>query len=432
MLPPAHYLVATPESVDTVRYWRMEDTPDIRLGADRDYVELLLETYGEAVRSRLRAIRPVATTLSGGLDSSSVTALVARELRACGRRLQAYTWVPGYDAGPSHDKRVTDEGPLADDLARIAGNVDVHRITGNVDPVAAIKRMIDVEAAPVVAPSNAAWVDETLRAVVDHGAGSLLTGIFGNATVSWAGLGSQSWREDGRAFGWPAAARGVVRPLLPAVAGRMYRRIRDGRRGSQIMWPLRYAPIGRDFARRLDLERRLDESTEYQALFRIPADSRAARLQILFPDSLTTGAHWAALEARYGVSFSAPTIDKRVLELCLGIPDRVFSARDRQRRWLIREAMRGLVPDSIRLNPYRGAQGADLLPRLRAYGGSIEAALAENDAVPLVRELVDMPRIRSAWEMVKNSQGPEAWSVAVHTLLNGLQAAIFLAAEFGR
>jgi len=59
------------------RYWSLELAPDraITPAAARDGT---LEAVGEAVALRLRADVPIASFLSGGLDSGVVTALAAR------------------------------------------------------------------------------------------------------------------------------------------------------------------------------------------------------------------------------------------------------------------------------------------------------------------------------------------------------------------
>ena len=425
-LPPAHRGALTADGLRTDRYWRLEDTPELRLRSDSEYVDALLATLGEAVRCRLRAIRPVAATLSAGLDSTSVTALAAREFRPLGRRLRAYTWVPAYAQENHGGHSITDEGPGAAEVASMAGNVDVHRIHGEVDPILAIRRALAIQAAPVVSPANAPWLDETYRTAVRQGVGSLLTGAIGNATVSWTGLRQQHWRYDVQRLGWPVVLRArLLRPLVPGWGLGSYRRFRYG----DPVWPRRYAPISDGFARRLDLDRRLMEDAEYRADFDRSSNARTARIKILRPDSWSIGAHEAAIEGHYGLSFRAPTMDKRVMQLCFSIPDRVFSGPDRQRRWLIREAMRGLLPDSVRLSSNLGAQAADTVARLRAHAPSIENALLEAETGPLSRELLDVGKLRAAWETVRTGRGQEPWTSGMFCLLPGLQAAIFLNSE---
>lgn len=78
-LPPAHVLIATPSCIETRRYWSL-DYPDAddRSGWDNrgegEIAEELRALLKHATQIRMRADVPVGSYLSGGLDSSIVTA----------------------------------------------------------------------------------------------------------------------------------------------------------------------------------------------------------------------------------------------------------------------------------------------------------------------------------------------------------------------
>ncbi|HTY24953.1 MAG TPA: asparagine synthase-related protein, partial [Desulfomonilaceae bacterium] len=78
-LPPAHCITVDPHGVRIRRYWSPQLSRKLELNSDEEYAEAFRNLFVEAVRCRLRSVYPVATTLSGGLDSSSVTC-VARDL----------------------------------------------------------------------------------------------------------------------------------------------------------------------------------------------------------------------------------------------------------------------------------------------------------------------------------------------------------------
>lgn len=76
-IPPAHYLKLEGEQVSIIKYWNPQ--PHIRW--DWNAAEIgdeLLELFEDAVRIRTRADVPVGSFLSGGIDSSAVTAFMAR------------------------------------------------------------------------------------------------------------------------------------------------------------------------------------------------------------------------------------------------------------------------------------------------------------------------------------------------------------------
>jgi asparagine synthase (glutamine-hydrolysing) len=76
-LPAGHCLVAERGQVRIERYWQPPLTRDLHPGPD-EALEQLDELLAEAVRLRMEADVPVGTLLSGGIDSSLVTALAQR------------------------------------------------------------------------------------------------------------------------------------------------------------------------------------------------------------------------------------------------------------------------------------------------------------------------------------------------------------------
>ena len=104
-LPAGHALTVEPEAgpnaggaarvrVRMERYWRPEQAPAAPPASDDAFAEQLLGLYAKVVRDRLRG-GPVGVHLSGGLDSSSVAVLAARELRRQGRPPPpAFSWLP--------------------------------------------------------------------------------------------------------------------------------------------------------------------------------------------------------------------------------------------------------------------------------------------------------------------------------------------------
>ncbi|RWL11854.1 MAG: asparagine synthase (glutamine-hydrolyzing) [Mesorhizobium sp.] len=79
-LEPASMMIATPGQVTVKRYWQLDyphrDAPS-KLTNEDDAAEELQALLSDAVRLRMRADVPVGSYLSGGLDSSLVSALAA-------------------------------------------------------------------------------------------------------------------------------------------------------------------------------------------------------------------------------------------------------------------------------------------------------------------------------------------------------------------
>jgi asparagine synthase (glutamine-hydrolysing) len=82
-LPPGHSLTLQDGKLEITRYWKSDYCPDpAGLRSEEDYTEELYALLDDAVRLRLRADVPTATYLSGGLDSSVVTAIAAKHAKS--------------------------------------------------------------------------------------------------------------------------------------------------------------------------------------------------------------------------------------------------------------------------------------------------------------------------------------------------------------
>lgn len=116
-LLPGHVLIADDAGLRTRRWWEIRNEPDTA-AAEEEQLLRLRHLVEDAVANHLRADVPVGAYLSGGLDSSIVTALASRSEGAgfqafCGR----------FDEGPDFD-----EAPFARELARVEG-FELHEAT---------------------------------------------------------------------------------------------------------------------------------------------------------------------------------------------------------------------------------------------------------------------------------------------------------------
>jgi asparagine synthase (glutamine-hydrolysing) len=113
-VPQGHHLVV--KSDGTVRltaYWRLSAQPDGRKVTPREAVRLVDEALTVSVREALVADVPVGTYLSGGVDSSLITVLAARERRGA----DLHTFSAGFG-----DNRL-DETSWARKVAGIVGSI---------------------------------------------------------------------------------------------------------------------------------------------------------------------------------------------------------------------------------------------------------------------------------------------------------------------
>ncbi|MBP6024312.1 asparagine synthase (glutamine-hydrolyzing) [Ferruginibacter sp.] len=101
-LPPAHYFKYTPSSHRVVvkKYWRLDKEIRITITAE-DAIEKFNALFTAAVKRRLRSDVTVGTSLSGGLDSSSIVSTM-QALKTNGAEVKTFSAVfPGFEKDES-------------------------------------------------------------------------------------------------------------------------------------------------------------------------------------------------------------------------------------------------------------------------------------------------------------------------------------------
>ncbi|MBI4866412.1 MAG: asparagine synthetase B [Candidatus Wallbacteria bacterium] len=418
-LPPAHHLEIAAGRLVADCYWHMEDVSEARLARRQDYVETFRDLFDEAVRDRLRSASPIASTLSGGLDSGSITATAARMLGAGGKRLLALTSAPEWPAEHFAPGYHADELPQARAVAELSGNVDLCIIRGRtLTPMAAMRSGLAIHSEPQHAAGNLFWLHELERTARDLGHHVLLTGQAGNGGYSWSGwLDSQPLSAVRRAYGMARMMRQTVKRAIPGALRAWWMNRNHGPKAH-----LAGSSIHSDFAKRLDLVEAMADDPG----LREAATPLEARFRHLHPGRAVSGAIHAELGAAHELSVRDPTCDIRLLSFSLSIPDRFFidhaTGAD---RWLARGAMRERLPEVVRLGKRRGRQAADLVPRLRACAGEVEAALTEVERGP-ASSYVDCRRMREVWVRIQREDSPRAFLEAAAILTRGLMAGLFV------
>ncbi len=99
-LPPGHTLTVTRNDVEISRYWRCEYQP--RLQSIDEAAAAIAETMSDSVRAQMVSDVPLGTLLSGGIDSTYLTALATQHLGMEREKLRTFTL--GFDDA-KHDER---------------------------------------------------------------------------------------------------------------------------------------------------------------------------------------------------------------------------------------------------------------------------------------------------------------------------------------
>jgi asparagine synthase (glutamine-hydrolysing) len=406
-LPPAHVMrIEADGSSRQLRYWSPAEIAPIRLASDQAYADGLRDRLDVAVRRQMRSAHPIGCLLSGGLDSSSVSALAARALAEKNERLAAFTGVPrrGF-AGAVPAGHYADETPYVDAIARALRNIDVSYVENDqCDDFAELERFIIALEGPVRNPTNLGWMLAILRLARAQGRRVVLGGFHGNCTISWNGW-SQSvthllcgrWWTAFRQWQmfyrhspysrWAALRKLFIEPLLPERVGNWADRRRHP--GRLAAWR-DHAAIRPDFATAMAVDDRA-QNNGHDFLYRLRQNERVkALVQVDY-----AGDWHAAEKAVTGVEVRDPTADIDVVSYCFGVPQEQYLAEGIDRS-LIRRAMWGLLPDKILTNRMSGLQAADWYEKLGNRRGELEQQIAELSQSVLVRRIIDVERLERA------------------------------------
>ena len=362
-------------------------------------------------------------------------------MRERGMRLQAFTSVPIYGTDryvPA--QRFGSELPYAEATARHVGNIDLHQVCADdMSPVQGILRALELHDEPGHAASNHYWIGSLLSQAEELGIGTLLTGQGGNATVSWHGGSrfarlrekgglSELLREmrfpDGKV--WTRGPRLTIDAFLgnflwPFVPVRHRFGLHRMRRATA-PWA-DYSAINEDLARKTNLFERMLEFG-HDPFFSTNADPWELRHAYLGPGRSIVGALWQEMGAAFSMDAVDPTVDKRLVEFCLGIPNDQY-VRDGKERFLIRRAFEGILPEEVLWNPRRGLQAADIGPRFVRNLAETERALTRIENTALAMELVDVPKMRCVLQSLRRDSEYRYDRRAVTILARGLMVGLF-------
>ncbi|MBK9669164.1 asparagine synthase-related protein [Thermomonas sp.] len=352
-LPPAHWLRVAGGRLTISRYWQpLHDRPGWLPTHEADWIEAQREQLDRAVRRRLRSHRPVGSMLSGGLDSSSVVVLAAA---ACGARgLPAF---PVYSAIDSSDSHCAETRSIRTVIAGV-----------RCAPTA-----VDLTAFAAAPSAEQAWwqlceepFDGTLnlaatlyRAAASGGGASLMDGVPADNLYVTGEYAKHLARQGRWGEAWQAAVTqwtlpGKNHPRLHALwtmAGTLapgsVHAIRDfvaDTRSYRAL--LRESLLDRDHARATGFWPR------YRRYRRTIGGSHQWHPTDEALSSITAPFITAALErynrvaSLFGVEPRPPYADRDLVEFQAWMP-LALRTRDGHRKWVLRQAMSGLLPPSV-------------------------------------------------------------------------------------
>jgi len=355
VLPPSHWLAVRDGVLETGRYWAPDPHRQHAPASDEEFAEEYRRLFFQAVERRLRSAGPVASMLSGGLDSSSIVSVAATLLGRDGHS-KLHTLSATYGDSTS------DERPYIDAMIDAFDVEPQFMAADQTSPLVDTDRIAALLDRPN--PAGNLHLSWTMFAQAhDAGCRVVFEGFDGDSTVShgihfltelayrgrvfelkrqleaWGKRHGEPWKPTFRRM---LRSRFLQRRLEDTGVYAAYRRLRripDWTPPSIPDDPEWKPVLDPDFARTVSAFGREEEvffrseRAFHHALITKPLMSRTLGLL-----DLTAAAR--------GVEPRFPFMDKDLIEFCLALPPRQ-KIRDGWTRWIARQGLRGVLPEVI-------------------------------------------------------------------------------------
>ncbi|MFL5482613.1 MAG: asparagine synthase (glutamine-hydrolyzing) [Gemmatimonadaceae bacterium] len=350
-LPPAHALLYEVEKdrLSTWRYWSLPEGITEPAASSEELVEQLDQLLADAVRMQLVADVPVGVLLSGGVDSSLITAMAARASSAPVRTFTiTFPGHGGYNEGPYAKLVASHFGTRHTELPAEPATIDMlPELARQYDEPVGDSSMV-----PTYLVSRLVRANCTVALGGDAG-----DELFGGYTYHRRMQSHLRWRRP-------------IPPFLKRRVGALAGFLPTGIRGRGYLTSLAMkdddAWIAASLHFDLDTRRRLSPATSVlhgapPEEYRIRAGGRrstvlqrmtAADFVTYLPEDILVKVDRASMLASLEVR--APFLDHRVVEFAFGkVPDRLRATRT-ERKILLKQLAKRLLPSQLDIDRKQG------------------------------------------------------------------------------
>lgn len=375
-------MVVRKKSVSESVYWDIENIPKIHYDTYEEYVDKLRELLLDAVKVRLRTVYPVASHLSGGLDSSSIAVLAARKLEKKNKLLYSFNWIETPEG--EHDP-VYSEWGFATQLAKLE-NIEQKSIKLTPEFTAAIYDKIDIS----TDDTSLFWGEYLVRdKAEEHGVRSILSGWGGDELIS----------ATGRTYFAGLFQKGQFKKAMKALnvvyKGKNYKYLRIMARYFKLLfYVFIYIRIHNLYQKNISTLNPFEFALE-------PFASSAKKFSFLSSDFLYTEMsvnnrqkaffrnghllqrieNWASSAIGNRIEYSYPLLDKRIVEFALAIPEELYAPKEGHQRLLFKNAISDFLPENI-VRANKNYEPVHWRNMKNIWSESLEIWIQNNEKVP--------------------------------------------------
>ncbi len=389
-LEAAHSLTLEDKKISFHHYWQPDLNYQLNYSQDEQYVEHYLELFTEAVRCRLVSDAPISSFISGGLDASSISAVASSLLQTENKKLFSFCHVlPAEESNPEEDEKALVQ------ILSAKTDIPVNWVSYDLFDADQLKQMNEDQSV------NNPFLLTSLKLAKQQGSNVFLCGFGGDQIATCHARDLSYWQlRQGNYSGFYTHAKTIAKERKKNIV-----RIMAG-----LLW--HFNPMQSQIASDKTIRKHLFETCVYNSDFAqridIMAFARTAHRfnggsprtfrESIWKD-LSEGVNphnqSAAIFTRAQMEARHPMFDRRLVEFCLAVPPE----QHRQGllgRQLIRRAMKGILPDELRLrhnkryssNPGIQKHMTDKLP-------TYTARLAKGFANKQIAQYIDLQKIQT-------------------------------------
>jgi len=299
----------------------------------KDLKIILIKLIDQVIRETKSEI---ASLLSGGLDSTMVSAVTAIELED--KKLFSLSSVPdNFEKIQSYKHYTLNEEPLILELCEKYKNISRFILKDSEKELSFcdIPKLAHLYGnGPDLMPMHSTWILQLIKNAKKSNCGTVLVSAMGNATISWGGQPlPKSPLKSFIKKTWYFLS-------CPVLSGK-----RKNFQASQLNWILR----------------RLEETTSL----------------------------YSSLSLLMNVNIVDITANPVLIDKCLSIHPKDYSHCN-EYRGLMRELMKGIVPDSIRRESKRGPQNCDIFDQTKKGVNMFLENIHSYRNIPIIVECIDL------------------------------------------
>ena len=373
VLPAGTILTIDRNGIKTRKFWTPHLGKVLPFRTEEETIEAFRELLFEVIEARIPKDKPVASLLSGGLDSSSIVSVAAKILEKQNREINVFAGV----LADKNDEQFSDERFFIDQFKSFP-NVRINYVTApGAGPFSDLEELFEDLDTPFLTSRHYLYKAFT-REASEMGATTLFDGTFGELGATSHGWGG--FAELFAKFKWLTLWRelklrkelynisikyniraNVINPLLP----QFLINLRHGKLKNET--PLnKHHPIQKDLAQsflnKIDFTKNIPGRTS--------SDHQKNQIDVLILIQEKMGENYPFSYGRKPIEVRYPLLDKRLIEFTSAVPIEL-KFKDGYYRYLIRAALDKILPPKIQWRTSKTAFSPDYMRRYNSQIGGV-------------------------------------------------------------